>query len=191
MSTPHRWRIVYKSEYRLTFSRAILVPVVLNHVHLKALSQEPTDDRENNDLFRLIMVPPFYIDSCDMCIHSWIAPIRLPWCVIFAPSCLSCSLILGYPDQYDPIHCNALLSSGSWLDSGYRNWQPDGKSFLLFHSRKLRSRDRMHAPLIPIERCLSLPCISSRGLCRRLNDTSTLLSFYTHRRPFAPQRSSG
>ncbi|KAF5312144.1 hypothetical protein D9619_003453 [Psilocybe cf. subviscida] len=26
----------------------------------------------------------------------------------------------------DPLHCDALLNEGSWLDSNHRNWQPDG-----------------------------------------------------------------
>ena len=26
----------------------------------------------------------------------------------------------------DPLHCNALLNRGSWLDSDHKNWQPDG-----------------------------------------------------------------
>lgn len=29
-------------------------------------------------------------------------------------------------DQPDPLHCNALLTEGRWLDDNFRNWQPDG-----------------------------------------------------------------
>ncbi|KAH0838245.1 10 TM acyl transferase domain found in Cas1p-domain-containing protein [Lanmaoa asiatica] len=58
--------------------------------------------------------------------------------------------VKAYPDQYDPMHCDALLSTGSWLDSAYRNWQPNGKSFPIPDSRKLRLHDRMD-----VSQCLS------------------------------------
>lgn len=36
---------------------------------------------------------------------------------------LAIHLILGW---VDPTHCKALLNEGSWLDSNYKNWQPNG-----------------------------------------------------------------
>ncbi|TBU63674.1 O-acetyltransferase [Dichomitus squalens] len=32
----------------------------------------------------------------------------------------------GIFDRPDPLHCNALLMEGRWLDTAFRNWQPDG-----------------------------------------------------------------
>ncbi|KAI0361330.1 O-acetyltransferase [Trametes cingulata] len=32
----------------------------------------------------------------------------------------------GVLDRPDPMHCNALLTEGRWLDAQFRNWQPDG-----------------------------------------------------------------
>ncbi|KAH7883510.1 10 TM acyl transferase domain found in Cas1p-domain-containing protein [Phlebopus sp. FC_14] len=29
-------------------------------------------------------------------------------------------------DRHDPIHCNTLVTKGSWLDVPHRNWQPEG-----------------------------------------------------------------
>ncbi|KII93887.1 hypothetical protein PLICRDRAFT_99944 [Plicaturopsis crispa FD-325 SS-3] len=29
-------------------------------------------------------------------------------------------------DYSDPLHCNALMNKGSWLDSAHKNWQPEG-----------------------------------------------------------------
>ncbi|KIY50551.1 Cas1p-domain-containing protein [Fistulina hepatica ATCC 64428] len=44
---------------------------------------------------------------------------------------LTIALLLGLGrtivfDRTDPIHCNALLQRGTWLDSAFKNWQPDG-----------------------------------------------------------------
>ncbi|KAF9244620.1 10 TM acyl transferase domain found in Cas1p-domain-containing protein [Melanogaster broomeanus] len=48
-----------------------------------------------------------------------------------ALSIIACALIAGLLrlilfDPLDPIHCDALLSKGSWLDSAHTNWQPEG-----------------------------------------------------------------
>ncbi|EIW64341.1 Cas1p-domain-containing protein [Trametes versicolor FP-101664 SS1] len=32
----------------------------------------------------------------------------------------------GLLDRTDPMHCNALLTEGRWLDTKFKNWQPDG-----------------------------------------------------------------
>nr|VWO94211.1 Probable O-acetyltransferase CAS1 (EC (Capsule synthesis protein 1) [Ganoderma boninense] len=32
----------------------------------------------------------------------------------------------GVVDRPDPLHCNALLSEGRWLEAKFRNWQPSG-----------------------------------------------------------------
>ncbi|TFK41248.1 O-acetyltransferase [Crucibulum laeve] len=41
------------------------------------------------------------------------------------------AILIGLPryflfDSSDPIHCNALVSKGTWLDPAHKNWQPDG-----------------------------------------------------------------
>ncbi|KAI0332007.1 O-acetyltransferase [Cubamyces sp. BRFM 1775] len=46
-------------------------------------------------------------------------------------ACIGLAVFLGLVrygvlDQSDPMHCNALLSGGRWLDRKYKNWQPDG-----------------------------------------------------------------
>ncbi|KAF9229203.1 Cas1p-domain-containing protein [Gyrodon lividus] len=53
------------------------------------------------------------------------------WHHHLALSAIACALIAGLLrsilfDRLDPIHCDALLSKGSWLDSAHRNWQPEG-----------------------------------------------------------------
>ncbi|KAI0673403.1 Cas1p-domain-containing protein [Trametes maxima] len=46
-------------------------------------------------------------------------------------ACVGIAVLLGVArygilDLPDPMHCNALLSEGRWLDTKFRNWQPDG-----------------------------------------------------------------
>ncbi|KAI0778449.1 O-acetyltransferase [Trametes elegans] len=46
-------------------------------------------------------------------------------------SCVGIALLLGIVrygilDRPDPMHCNALLTEGRWLDTKFKNWQPDG-----------------------------------------------------------------
>ncbi|KAI0660347.1 O-acetyltransferase [Cubamyces menziesii] len=46
-------------------------------------------------------------------------------------ACVGVAVFLGFVrygviDRSDPMHCNALLSGGRWLDKKYKNWQPDG-----------------------------------------------------------------
>ncbi|KAI0686813.1 O-acetyltransferase [Cytidiella melzeri] len=48
-----------------------------------------------------------------------------------AAAAFTCALALGIfrffvIDRVDPIHCNALLTRGRWLDDKFANWQPDG-----------------------------------------------------------------
>ncbi|KAI0095048.1 O-acetyltransferase [Irpex rosettiformis] len=48
-----------------------------------------------------------------------------------AAAVFTCALVLGIfrffvLDRIDPLHCNALLSKGRWLDDNFTNWQPDG-----------------------------------------------------------------
>lgn len=33
-------------------------------------------------------------------------------------------------DRGDPLHCNALLTDGQWLDAKFKNWQPEGASHI-------------------------------------------------------------
>ncbi|ESK98002.1 o-acetyltransferase [Moniliophthora roreri MCA 2997] len=33
---------------------------------------------------------------------------------------------MSFTDRFDPLHCNALITRGSWLDSDHKVWQPDG-----------------------------------------------------------------
>ncbi|KAH7910888.1 10 TM acyl transferase domain found in Cas1p-domain-containing protein [Hygrophoropsis aurantiaca] len=53
------------------------------------------------------------------------------WPHYIALSATAIGIIAGFLrffliDRLDPLHCNALLNKGSWLDSDYRNWQPEG-----------------------------------------------------------------
>ncbi|KAI0080323.1 O-acetyltransferase [Panus rudis PR-1116 ss-1] len=53
------------------------------------------------------------------------------WYHYLATVALGCALVFGFFrhyvfDRLDPIHCNALLSRGTWLDHAFKNWQPDG-----------------------------------------------------------------
>ncbi|RPD81903.1 Cas1p-domain-containing protein [Lentinus tigrinus ALCF2SS1-7] len=46
-------------------------------------------------------------------------------------ACVGIAFILGllrygFLDRTDPLHCNALLTEGRWLDAKFKNWQPDG-----------------------------------------------------------------
>ncbi|KAI0756739.1 O-acetyltransferase [Daedaleopsis nitida] len=46
-------------------------------------------------------------------------------------ACVGIAIVLGLlrfgvADRPDTLHCNALLTEGRWLDSKFRNWQPDG-----------------------------------------------------------------
>ncbi|KAI1793823.1 O-acetyltransferase [Ganoderma leucocontextum] len=45
--------------------------------------------------------------------------------------CVGIAVVLGLLrygviDRPDPLHCNALLTEGRWLDAKFRNWQPNG-----------------------------------------------------------------
>ncbi|CAL1695222.1 unnamed protein product [Somion occarium] len=53
------------------------------------------------------------------------------WYHYVAAATLGCALLLGLfryyvIDRLDPIHCNALLTKGRWLDHAFKNWQPEG-----------------------------------------------------------------
>ncbi|KAF8140329.1 10 TM acyl transferase domain found in Cas1p-domain-containing protein [Boletus edulis] len=67
-------------------------------------------------------------------------PLDPSWYHHFILTTVVCALIAGFLrfvlfDQYDPMHCNVLLSSGSWLDSAYRNWQPKGCMLYSYQSK--------------------------------------------------------
>ncbi|KAF8560288.1 Cas1p-domain-containing protein [Imleria badia] len=62
------------------------------------------------------------------------------WYHHFILTAMICALIAGLLrfvlfGQYDPMHCSALLSSGSWLGSAYRNWQPKGCMLYSYQSK--------------------------------------------------------
>ncbi|OAX44212.1 Cas1p-domain-containing protein [Rhizopogon vinicolor AM-OR11-026] len=38
-------------------------------------------------------------------------------------------------DRADPLHCNSLLTRGTWLDENHRNWQPEGCMLHVYQSK--------------------------------------------------------
>ena len=36
-----------------------------------------------------------------------------------------------HTDRADPLHCDSLLTRGTWLDDNHRNWQPEGVLFVV------------------------------------------------------------
>ncbi|THV07699.1 Cas1p-domain-containing protein [Dendrothele bispora CBS 962.96] len=54
---------------------------------------------------------------------SW--PHFLGYAVIAFSLCIGVGRYILF-DQFDPLHCEALINRGSWLDFGRRAWQPDG-----------------------------------------------------------------
>ncbi|KAK7468812.1 hypothetical protein VKT23_003312 [Stygiomarasmius scandens] len=54
---------------------------------------------------------------------SW--PHFLGYAVIAFSLCIGIGRYVLF-DQYDPLHCEALINRGGWLDYGKRVWQPDG-----------------------------------------------------------------
>ncbi|KIJ68534.1 hypothetical protein HYDPIDRAFT_106735 [Hydnomerulius pinastri MD-312] len=62
------------------------------------------------------------------------------WHHHLALSAIALALIAGLLrfnlfDRLDPIHCDTLLTKGTWLDSAHRNWQPEG---CMLHSYQVK-----------------------------------------------------
>ncbi|KDQ63480.1 hypothetical protein JAAARDRAFT_29500 [Jaapia argillacea MUCL 33604] len=53
------------------------------------------------------------------------------WAHYVSLGCVLLGIVVGLVrysllDHFDPLHCGALLSEGSWLDQNFKNWQPEG-----------------------------------------------------------------
>jgi hypothetical protein len=65
----------------------------------------------------------------------------------------------------DPLHCNSLLTRGTWLDENHRNWQPEGMLSVAQTSiavLTLQPIIRLYATHIPIKGYCALPCFQTR-----------------------------
>lgn len=70
------------------------------------------------------------------------SPVSANWCVTFVLAHFHLARVSwGFViDRLDPLHCDALMTEGSWLDDKFKNWQPEGASFSLYlHSNYLNS----------------------------------------------------
>jgi hypothetical protein len=46
------------------------------------------------------------------------------------PSYILVLRLTALEGRADPLHCNSLLTRGTWLDENHRNWQPEGMMFV-------------------------------------------------------------
>ncbi|OCH94755.1 Cas1p-domain-containing protein [Obba rivulosa] len=63
--------------------------------------------------------------------RRWTLSVNPLWTHYIAWASVALAVALGLVryviiDRVDPLHCDALLTEGQWLDTGFRNWQPEG-----------------------------------------------------------------
>ena len=111
---------------------------------------------------------------------SWYVLLGL-YCLVFSQFCLS-------SDRVDPLHCQALLGKGRWLDDRFSNWQPAGMSLHGCAVPNL-TRIRLYVVRIPEQRCLNVSRVKTSRVHWRLRHTTTVLSVCTLHRFHTTRRT--
>ena len=89
-----------------------------------------------------------------------------------------------YADRPDPLHCNALLTEGRWLDTKFRNWQPDGAYWQIFLLTVVTETEctRLYDVPVPGQGCLNMHEVETCSLHRRFSHSPAVFPVRSYRR---------